>query len=84
MGFDLRAEFIDNRTIEIECKWENPPFVSANVPEDVLVVRLNGPIYDQQDGLEIEPKLRTLRAKIPPQLTLGSLADAIEGAGDSL
>lgn len=47
LGFGLRIEFVSNKTIEIECTWENPPFVSANQPADVLVIRINGPIYDR-------------------------------------
>lgn len=46
LGFNSRIEFVSNRTIEIELLWDNPPFVSANQPEDELVIKLNGPIYD--------------------------------------
>ena len=46
LGYDLRVEFVSNSTIEIECTWYNPPFISANQPGDVLVVRFNGFIYD--------------------------------------
>jgi len=47
LGFNYTVEFADSRTIELAIVWENPPYVSANQPEDVLIVRFNGPIYDK-------------------------------------
>lgn len=50
LGFDYSLDFVNNKTIDITINWDNPPFVSANQPEDVLVIRFNGPIFDQEDG----------------------------------
>lgn len=47
LGFEYALDFVSNRTIEITISWDNPPYVSANQPEDYLVIRFNGPIYDQ-------------------------------------
>ena len=58
--------------------------MSANQPEDVLVVTFWGPFYDKQDGLEIELETKTVRTAIPPQVVPGAITDAIEAAGGSL
>ena len=50
----------------------------------MLVIRFNGPIYDKQDGLDIEIDQKVIKKAIPPQLVPGGLADAIEGAGGAL
>ena len=54
LGYDYTIKFNGPRTIEIEVTWDNPPYVSANQPEDQLVIKLNGPFYDKQDGKDIE------------------------------
>ena len=54
LGFDYSIDFVNNKTIDITINWDNPPFVSANQPEDVLVIKFNGPIFDQEDGIELE------------------------------
>ena len=77
-------EFADPKTIEIEIFWQNPPYVSANQPEDYLVIKFNGPFFDKQDGIDVESGKKELRVRIPPQLVLGGLTDAIESSGDSL
>ena len=30
LGFDYSLDFVNDKTIDITIKWENPPFVSAN------------------------------------------------------
>ena len=77
LTFDYRIEFIDSKTIEIEIEWLDPAYVSANQPEETLVVKLNGPFFDRQDGLDVEFVDKTLSQKIPPQLTKGVITDAI-------
>lgn len=47
LGFDYKVSFSDAQTIDIEMIWENPPYVSANDPEDVLVIKFNGPFLDK-------------------------------------
>ena len=47
LGFDYTIKFTGPQTIEIEIDWENPPYVSANQPEDYLLIKMNGPFYDQ-------------------------------------
>ena len=66
LGLSYSIDFIDSRTIEINVVFDNPLFVSANKPEDVLVILFNGPIFDQEDGLEMEIDFRELRREIPP------------------
>ena len=46
LGFDYDIAFKDSKTIEVTMKWANPPYVSANQPEDVLVITFNGPFFD--------------------------------------
>ena len=84
LGFDYTMDFVNNKTIKMEIFWENPPYVSANQPEDVLVIKFNGPFFDQQDGVEIETDFKVIRQVLPPQLVVGGVTDAIEGAGGSL
>lgn len=84
LGFDYSIDFVNNKTIDITINWDNPPFVSANQPEDVLVIKFNGPIFDQEDGIELEEELKEIRKVIPPQLVPGGITDAIKGAGGSL
>ena len=59
-------------------------YVSANQPEDYLVITFWGPFYDKQDGLEILEENKTVRMAIPPQVVPGAVTDAIASAGDSL
>ena len=66
LKFTYTAEFASSTKVNIEIKWETPTYVSANQPEDVLVVTLWGPFYDKQDGLEVEIEERTIRQFIPP------------------
>ena len=66
LNYNYTVEFVDSRTIEIVIVWENAPFVSANKPEDVLLIRFNGPIYDQEDGKEMETEFKEFRRAIPP------------------
>ena len=47
LEFSYKIAFVDSRTIEVVLLWGNAPFVSANQPEDVLVIRFNGPIFDK-------------------------------------
>ena len=54
LGMSYTIRFENDQSILIDITWENPAYVSANQPEDVLVIRFNGPIYDKQDGLDIE------------------------------
>ena len=84
LGFDYSIEFTGPRTIEIDIVWENPPYVSANQPEDYLVIKLNGPFYDQEDGLDVETQFKELRQRIPPQLVPGGVTDAISASSGSL
>ena len=66
LGFDYKIEFVSNKTIDITIDWENPAFVSANQPEDILVIKFNGPIYDKQDWIEIDLEFKEIRQVIPP------------------
>ena len=59
-------------------------YVSANQPEDILVVTFWGPFFDKQDGLEVDLETRTIRQAIPPQVVPGSITEMIASAGDSL
>ena len=52
LRFDYTAKFSDNRTIDIQLLWEHPPYVSAEQPEEVLLIKFNGPVFDREDGLE--------------------------------
>ena len=47
LEFTFTAEFIDSQTIELVVKFKTPTYVSANQPEDVLVVTFWGPFYDK-------------------------------------
>ena len=66
LNFNYTVEFADSRSIEIEIKWADAPYISANQPEDFLVINFNGPIFDKEDGLEMEIEFKTLRHAIPP------------------
>ena len=84
LTFEYDLAFKDDTTISLSIFWDNPPFVSANQPEDVLVIKFNGPFYDVQDGLDVEVKNKIIRRTIPPQLELSTTTDIISGAGDGL
>lgn len=47
LDFAYDVYFADAKTIAINIFWANPPYVSANQPEDVLVIKFNGPFYDK-------------------------------------
>lgn len=68
LDFTYDLNFRDPKTIVIQLKFKNPIYVSASQPEDVLVVTFWGPIFDQQDGLEIPRDKRVIRRAIPPQI----------------
>lgn len=61
LKFTYTAEFIDSTTIKLNIKFDTPMYVSANQPEDVLVVTFWGPFFDKQDGLEVDLETRTIR-----------------------
>jgi len=47
LGFDYSIEFVDSKTIEIKLNWQEAAYVSANQPEEILLVKINGPIFDR-------------------------------------
>ena len=66
LTFNYTLGFKDSRSIELEVAWDFPPYVSANQPEDQLVIQFNGPIYDKEDGTEMELGFRKIPRVIPP------------------
>lgn len=59
-------------------------YISASQPEDVLVIRFDGPIIDQQDGLRLPNTETIIRKALPPQVELGTVTESIEAGAETL
>lgn len=46
LGFTYTVQFVDSTIISLDIKFDSPMYVSANQPEDFLVVTFWGPFYD--------------------------------------